>query len=258
MRRLASLVWIGCAGLAAAQPAVAPAEAPKYGPAAVRLQDDRAYLQRSAAPDFWTLMPYYLPQLTGSSCSVASVAILMNALRADMPLSADEKLVTEAGLLERVRDEAWKKAAAEGGDGVSLDRLGALIERSLAAYRLGSYEVEVVHVDSTSDAMLARLRAVLARNEASADDFILIDFIQSAFTGDPEGAVGHISPIAAYEAERGRVLVFDVDRSWYEPYWVADRTLLEGMAARDDEAPVSAGGKPLSRGFVHVRRRTGS
>ncbi len=223
---------------------------PKYGPEAVRLHDDRAYVQRSPAPDFWALMPYYLPQLTGSSCSAASVAMLMNALRVDLPLSADEKLVTERDLLKRAADAAWQKAAAEDGDGVSLDQLGRLIARSLTAYGLGAHEVEVVHVESTSDDMLARLRKVLAANEASSDDFILINFVQSVFTGDPEGNVGHISPIAAYDAERERVLVMDVDRSWYEPYWVSDRTLLAGMAKPDDQAP----GRGLSRGYVHVRR----
>ena len=223
---------------------------PKYGPAAVRLHDDRTYLQRSPAPDFWALMPYYLPQLTGSSCSAASVAMLMNALRVELPLSADDKLVTERDLLKRAANAAWQKAAAEDGDGVSLDQLGRLIERSLTAYGLGAHEVEVVHVESASDETLAQLRKLLAANEASADDFILINFVQSVFTGDPEGNVGHISPLAAYDAERQRVLVMDVDRSWYEPYWVSDRTLLEGMATLDDQAP----GKGARRGYVHVRR----
>jgi hypothetical protein len=248
----------GIPGVVAATLVVGLAHAedlPKYGPAAVRLQDDRAYVRENAAPDFWTLMPYYLPQLTGSSCSVASVAMLMNALRAGLPLAADDKLVTEAELLERAADEAWKKAAAENGDGVSLDQLGALIERSLGAYGLGAYGVEVVHVDSPSDAMLARLRALLVANESSPDDFVLINFIQSTFTGDPEGNVGHIAPVAAYDAERRRVLVFDPDRTWYEPYWVADRTVLEAMATRDDQAPQGAATKRIFRGWVHVRRR---
>jgi hypothetical protein len=244
VRRAAlALVLVGLATTAAASD-------PKYGPAAVRLHDDRSYVQHSAAPDFWALMPYYLPQLTGSSCSAASVAMLMNALRVELPLPADEKLVTERDLLKRAASAAWQKAVAEDGDGVSLDQLGRLIERSLTAYGLGAHEVEIVHVESTSDEMLARLRNALAANEASADDFILINFVQMVFTGDPEGNVGHISPIAAYDAERQRVLVMDVDRSWYEPYWVSDRTLLEGMAKPDDQAP----GKGLSRGYVHVRR----
>lgn len=245
-RSIAVAVSLG-ALLAAAQLVAAD---PKYGPSAIRLQDDRSYVQRSAAPDFWAMMPYYLPQLTGSSCSVASVAMLMNALRARLPLSAADTLVTEPELLKRAASEPWQKAAAEGGDGVSLDQLGGMVERSLNAYGFGAHEIEVVHVDSTSDAMLARLRKALTENEASADDFILIDFVQSVATGDPEGNVGHISPIAAYDAERQRVLVLDPDRTWYEPYWVADRTLLEGMAKRDDQAP----GTGLARGYVYVRR----
>jgi hypothetical protein len=239
---VALAVWLASAQLAAAEP--------KYGPEAVRLHDDRAYLQRSAAPDFWALMPYYLPQQTESSCSVASVAMLLNALRAELPLAADDPLVTETGLMKRAANAAWKKAAAQGGAGVSLDQLGRLIERSLTAYGLGAHEVEVVHVESTSDAMLARLREVLAETETSAGDFIVINFIQSVFTGDPDGNVGHIAPLAAYDAERQRALIFDPDRRWYEPYWVSDRTLLAGMATRDDQAP----GKGAQRGYVRVRK----
>ncbi len=234
------------AALAAAQ---VSAGDPKYGPDAARLHDERGYVQSSAAPDFWALMPYYLPQQTQSSCSVASVPMLMNGLRSDLPLAADDPLVTEAALLKRAADAAWKKATKEGGSGVSLDQLGRVVQRSLTAYGFGAHEVEVVHVDSTSDEMLARLRSVLVRNEASAQDFVLISYVQSVLTGDPEGNVGHISPIAAYDAERQRVLVLDPDRRWYEPYWVPDRTLLQSMAQPDSQAR----GK-VARGFVYVRR----
>jgi hypothetical protein len=229
---------------------------PKYGPDAGRLHDDRSYVQSSAAPDFWALMPYYLPQQTESSCSVASVAMLMNGLRSDLPLAADDPLVTEAGLLKRAADAAWKRATKEGGSGVSLDQLGRVVQRSLTAYGFGAHEVEVVHVDSTSDEMLERLRSVLVQNEASAEDFVLISYLQGVLTGDPDGNVGHIAPIAAYDAERQRVLVLDPDRHWYEPYWVADRTLLRSMGQphASEGQKAQARGNAVRRGFVHVRR----
>jgi hypothetical protein len=39
----------------------------------------------------------------------------------------------------------------------------------------------------------------------------------------------HISPIAAYNQESRQVLIMDVDRAWYVPYWTTDSKLLEAM-----------------------------
>jgi hypothetical protein len=91
------------------------------------------------------------------------------------------------------------------------------------------------------------VRQALELNEASDADLIVVNFLQSTLTGDPDGAVGHYAPIAAYDAERRRALILDPDRDWYEPYWVPEAALIEAMATRDS----SAG--PW-RGFLWIRR----
>jgi len=53
---------------------------------------------------------------------------------------------------------------------------------------------------------------MLIENEASDRDIVLVYFNQGVLTGDWDGP--HISPIAAYDADHGRVLVMDVDRQW--------------------------------------------
>jgi hypothetical protein len=249
--RRAALWTIAAASVLASPRAVLGAdgkELPKYGPEAVRLHLDHSYVREQQAPDFWALVPYYLPQDTDSSCSSASVAMLLNGLRADLALDSHEKLVTQAGLLEQAGDRAWKKAVVQGGDGVTLAQLGELIERSLEAYGLGGYEVEVIYTAEASQATLDRVRQALDANETSSRDFILVNFLQSTLTGDPEGAVGHIAPIGAYDRASQRALVLDPDRTWYEPYWVSDRTLVNAMSTRDGDA-----GRP--RGFVWIRRK---
>ena len=65
-------------------------------------------------------------------------------------------------------------------------------------------------------------------------DRLVANFLQSVYTGD--APVGHVSPVGAYDAKRARVLVFDVDRKWYEPYWVPEKAFVEGLATAD---PVS-------------------
>jgi hypothetical protein len=59
----------------------------------------------------------------------------------------------------------------------------------------------------------ARLKRMLTENEASDRDIALVYFNQGVLTGDWDGP--HVSPIAAYDADRGKVLIMDVDRQWY-------------------------------------------
>lgn len=61
---------------------------------------------------------------------------------------------------------------------------------------------------------------------------ILIHFTQDPLTGASGGPYPHISPIAAYDAGTGRALVLDVDREYYEPYWVDAALIVKAMAAR--------------------------
>jgi hypothetical protein len=173
------------------------------------------------------------------------VAMLVNAFRAEQSLTADDKLATANEVVEKVEPKRWKIKVADDGDGVSLDELGQLIPPVLKAYGVAAVKVEVVHFPDISVGAKEKLIKMLSENERSARDLILINFLQSAATGDPEGAVGHIAPLAAYDAGKGRVLILDPDRQWYEPYWISVDTLLAGMATRD------SGGKHY-RGLVRV------
>lgn len=171
---------------------------PKYGPAnaprAVPLSRSNDYFRSTEhpAPDFWALIPYYLDQHTGASCSVASVAMLVNAARRNTNLTSDDKLVTQTDLLRRVTAENWARRVGPRGHGVTLDQLGRLIQASLLNYGVNGASVVVVHTSDASSATLERLRRDLIDNETSDSNFIVINFNQAAFTDD--AAVGHICP----------------------------------------------------------------
>lgn len=245
---ISAAVVAGCASSpkrAVAEEAAAPAQSqaaavetvqPKYGPQATRLHDSHQYIKKRKAPDFWAFMPYYLPQQDGRSCSVASVAMLVNAARAAQKLTARDELVTQKGLLEKVDSTSWNRAIGDGGRGVSLDELAQLITLSLKAYGFAKAQVEVVHAEKDSAQVKARVLKILAENEASADNFVIANFLQSVYTGDPEGAIGHISPVGAYDKKHKRVLVLDSDRQYYEPYWVSEDVFYDGLATKDSTA----------------------
>ena len=210
---------------------------PKYGPKAIPLSFDQAYLKKAAAPDFWALMPYYTAQQSGSACSIASVTMLLNALRVGAPLTTDDELVTQPGLIKKTGDAAWANS------GVVLDELGDKVRASLKAYGLEKYSAKVIHVN----AALTKKKFVemLVANERSRSDVILINYIQGSLTDD--SPIGHIAPIGAYDAKTDRVLVLDPDREWYEPYWSKSADVLAGMQTEDKLVK-------KNRGLVWVRK----
>ncbi|MDR3606297.1 MAG: phytochelatin synthase family protein [Oligoflexia bacterium] len=235
---LPSLLWIS----------IANAAGPKYGPEALPLTTPagNAYFHSHAAPDFWALMPFYAAQTDDSACSVATVQMLVNAVRGDHGLSKDDELATQPTLVEKVKNKAWHRGipGALAGKGVTLDELGDIARAALEAYGIQAASIEVVHADGTSSDMLNKLHEALVENEKSAHDFILINFNQGVYTGDAQ--IGHIAPIGAYDEKNRRALVLDPDRRWYAPYWVSEKTLLAGMATRDQQSS-------KNRGWVYIR-----
>jgi hypothetical protein len=205
---------------------------PDFQADAVPVQQSHGYLRSHDAPHYWALSPYYLPQFTDSACSVATIAMLVNAVRITGPT---ELLVTQRSLLEKVGSDQWKKETIEGGDGVTWDEFVGYTRTALATYGIAA-DVEVFKPGDNSPATLAKLRQVLSESEASERDILLIYFDQGVLTGDWDGP--HTSPVAAYDGEQRRVLIMDVDRESYVPYWSSDEKLLEAMLR---PAPASMG-----------------
>ena len=92
------------------------------------------------------------------------------------------------------------------------------------------------------------LRTEVKQNLADPKDFMLIDFWRSGLDQDL-GA--HWSPIAAYDSASDRVLVLDVARMRYPPYWAKLDALYAAMNTTDPES-----GK--SRGWVSVTKGEGA
>ncbi|MBC7690174.1 MAG: hypothetical protein H7222_00245 [Methylotenera sp.] len=244
-----ALIFVSIFGLAGA--AFAAESGPKFGPAATRLARSHEFIRTHAAPDFWAMMPYYTAQQTHKSCSVASITMMLNGLRSQTDLKASDLLVSETLVAEK--NAFLKNAVGPRGAGVALEDLAKSLRELLKTWDPAHvYEVEIVHMTSDpKKAAEARtlLKKALSENEKSAQDFILANFLQGELTGDPEGMVGHISPIGAYDARNEKVLILDPDREYYEPYWVSTDALIKAMATQDSDAK-------LNRGYVWVKRKS--
>lgn len=245
MKRLICLFctafWMIQAGFATGA-AGAEAPIPKYGPAgapyAISLWQSHGYLQssRNAAPDFWKLIPYYAGQSNAYACSVAAVVIVLNAIdRTRADLKASDTNFLQEKMVEEVRAAHWKERITAGGwqgrVGLTLAELRDVVLAALETYGIKGWTASVRSFTSASPAELSELRALLEANEASADDFVIVHFLQDKLTADPGGPYAHISPVGAYDASSGRVLVLDVDREYYNPYWVGVEQLLIALSA---------------------------
>ena len=229
---------------AAPAPRYAAPKAPLHaGPAASRLFESQEYVRNNPAPDYWALAPYSLPQQEGT-CAASSLAMVLNALNAHRKATATDKLVTTKDLIEQVNDPAWAKSMQDKKC-YGLDQLAEVLKVALRKFGHEKTEVKIVHVSDATTATAAALRQELTANEKSDRDFIIANFLQGQFTGDPDGT-GHVSPVGAYDAQKHRVLVLDVDREYYEPYWVTEEIFLAGMNTSDD-------GAKKFRGYLLIR-----
>lgn len=198
------------------------------------LSHDNEYFRHAPAHDFWALAAYYVPQMNDYACSAASVAMIVNAaVRAGRTLTNDDQNITQSVLLDRVRAEHWKELLSPEGyqsrHGVTLEQLRTITEASLHAFGAPDSTARAVIADDSSEGLM-RFRLALVENERNHRDALLIHFLQDEVTLAPGGPYAHVCPVGAYDAEHRRVLVFDVDRLWYEPYWVSDTVLWHAMS----------------------------
>jgi len=231
-----ALVFINLAAPAGAQPL-------KYSPVggafSVPLSADNSYFRNPANPayDYWNLSSFYVPQSNNYSCSAASAAMALNALLNGRRQRGDEEEnITEDALTGKVSRVKWKAlvsgAGLGGRHGLTLAQLAAAVKEALPAYGAAKAAVNSVEVSSQTAAALENFRKALAANERNPRDIMLLHFAQDALTGAPGGPYAHISPVGAYDERTHRVLIMDVDRRWYEPYWAVDTQVFKAMGVK--------------------------
>ena len=202
-----------------------------YAPA-TQVRADDPFFQENAARKYHALQAVYVGQLSQSSCTVASATMVVNAINAARrrpPATQDQVLST---------DHTGRWAAAVANDmapGVSLESFALLLMQTLHAFGIQRMAVDVMHVADETQSTLQTLQSALEKSEAQAQSyFIIANFRQSSYLGQG-GPEGHMSPVGAYDARRDRVLVFDVDRAFFQPYWVPTSLFLAGMHTPDDD-----------------------
>ena len=203
----------------------------------LRSEEGARLLEESDAREaFLPLSVTFVTQKNHAYCGVASIVMVLNALQLPAPAMAENspyRSFTQDNVLDEETDRILPREVL-AKQGMTLDQLGAL----LAAHPL---EVEVHHA---ADADLAAFRAAARDHLARRGHFVIVNYLRKAIGQQQDG---HISPLAAYDAESDRFLILDVSRYKYPPVWVAASDLFEAMNTTD------ADNQNKTRGYVLMR-----
>lgn len=180
------------------------------------------------------LFRHYVRQFHESSCSVASVAMALNAIMDRCQMGGQP--TTQFELLDRVTTGNWKQRMSPGGDrgkrGLPLPLLGQVVASALAVYGIEGAQVETVPAIAANDrngAARKQLIDRLQRFESRGDCLLIAHFDQGAYL--PTLNIPHISPVGSYDAATGRVTILDVDATQPGPYAVEFETFFRGIAS---------------------------
>jgi len=184
---------------------------------------------------YWPLTMQFVTQKTQAYCGVASMVMVVNALGVPAPETPEIqpfRTFTQDNILTE-RTDAILPRDVLARKGMTLDQLGALLR---------SYDVptEVRHASDTS---VDSFRHLARRSLSEKGRFVLVNYLRRTI-GQETG--GHISPLAAYDADTDRFLILDVSRYKYPPVWVGTEALFAAMNTPD------ADNDNRSRGFVLV------
>ncbi len=180
------------------------------------------------------LWKHYMRQFNAASCSVATVATVINAL-----LESGGRLthpVTQAELLNTVRTANWKQRMSPAGDhgrrGLPLPLLARIVESSLKAYGIAYRSLEVLQAvkpPRRAGRVQQALAEHLAAFERRGDRVVIAHFDQGELLRTLH--IPHISPVGAFDARAGQVSVLDVDPEAPGPYRVSLDVFYRSLSA---------------------------
>lgn len=193
------------------------------------------FLDSDARVDYWELSPHFESQINLAYCGVASMVMVLNSMKMEAPVAPEYgefRVFTQDNFFDNPATETVIAEDVVAQQGMTLHELGQL----LASY---GTQVEVVHAANTTIEAF-RERAIANLNEP--ENYVLVNYLRREL-GQESG--GHISPLAAYDAESDRFLILDVARYKYPPIWVTTEDLWRSMNTVDSTST-------LTRGFVLV------
>jgi hypothetical protein len=203
-------------------------------------QGEQLLLDSEARQAYWQLSIQFVTQKNKAYCGIASIVMVLNALGVEAPPTpefAPYNTFTQDNVLNEATEKVLPQAVLMK-EGMALDRIGRLLE-------VYSAKVDVRHAaDSSTDDFRHTARDYLSK----LDHYVIVNYLRRVI-GQEQG--GHISPLAAYDADTDRFLILDVSRYKYPPVWVKTSELFDAMNTVDPDTQ-------RTRGFVLISSRDGA
>jgi Phytochelatin synthase len=204
-------------------------------------EGEKYFLESGAHAAYFPIADNFVTQKTQAYCGVASIVMVLNAVGVPAPSTPEYqpyRIFTQDNLLDE-RTDAVLPREVLARQGMTLDQLGGLLA-------LHPVAIEVHHAaDGGLDAFRAGARDYLA----AKDHFVVVNYLRKTI-GQRIG--GHISPLAAYDANADRFLILDVARYKYPPVWVKASDLFDAMNTAD------AANDNKTRGYILVAKSGGA
>lgn len=213
---------------------------------------------------FFPLSEQFVTQSEPSFCALSTLAMVLNALNHDpgKAWKGPWRWISEETLQCETRNicgHSLEKVKRNGMDFGEFESLAQCHGVRIRSFRSGppagtgevgtSSSSGVSSGSSTGSSVegIDDFRRVVAASAASAaaDSFVVVNFSRRALgqTGD-----GHFSPVGGYHPTKDLVLILDVARFKYPPYWVSLAALWESMGWRDEITGKSRGYFVISGG----------
>jgi hypothetical protein len=200
-------------------------------------QGEKYFLESGAHEAYFPIASNFVTQKTQAYCGVASIVMVLNAVRAPAPSSSEYapyRTFTQDNVLDDSTDAVLPRDLL-ARQGMTLDQLGALLA-------LHPVAAEVHHA---ADGGLDSFRAAARDALGARDKFVIVNYFRKTL-GQQAG--GHISPLAAYDDKTDMFLIMDVARYKYPPVWVKASDLFDSMNTAD------ASNENKTRGYVLIVR----
>ncbi len=201
-------------------------------------QGEALLIDADAREAYFPLASNFLTQQNQAFCGVASMVMVLNSLELPapaVPAFDPYRTFTQDNVLD-ARTEAILPVEVIKKQGITLDQLGGLF----------SVQPVAVTVHHAADSSLEAFRSAAREALATPGHFVIANYLRKAI-GQEKG--GHISPLAAFDAETDRFLILDVARYKYPPVWVKASDLFAAMNTTDSD------NENKTRGFILVSKK---
>ena len=199
----------------------------------------REALGTGGMESFFALSEQFVTQSEPSYCALSSLAMVLNALNFDPKKVwkgawrwvSEETLQCET----EICGHSLEKVQRKGMDFDEFESLARCHGICIKSYKADEREH---HEECHYNVSQFRSHVESIASSDRAESFIIANFSRKVLgqTGD-----GHFSPIGGYHKEKDLVLVMDVARFKYPPFWVPLEDLWDSMVVTDKTTEASRG-----------------